>query len=603
MRERVQSEPFFAGPWSVTVSETGRLTRLEFEGIEVVRGIFVVVRDEEWGTVPPAVEITGVRADADSFDITLRAEHVSGDLDFAWSGRISGSASGVIRYEFDGEARVGFLRNRIGFVVLHPLHWAGAQCTLMHPDGSITHSRFPEAVSPQQPFLQLVSMYHEVVSEQSAGDTEVHIAFEGEIFETEDQRNWSDASFKTYGTPLSLPFPVWVRRGERIHQAVVVSLAGRAGRRAAITQVAGIPAVTIHPTTRFVWPGIGVGFALDEVLSRDFLEDLNPTHLRVDLRIHADRIEGLAGLRQAARLGVPIELALHVSPEIHEAPEALATLRVALAASAAAFAAVLVYTIGAPTTDATCFRDVARGLAAELDGAEFFVGTDDNFAELNRNPVDGFGLGASGVTFALTPQIHDVSDIAVMETIEALPAMLDTARSVGNVGRVVVSPISLKPRRNIYGTHSRPPDLASVVPPVDKRQGESFTAAWTVGALSVLVAGATRLTFFEHAGPRGLAPAGDSPPAERYPVFGVLAALSGAQAGVEVTASDPAIVSAIAFVIHDRVRIILANLTAAPHPIEVHGPGGVRTLALGPFETRIVDEPLRGSEACKRSTR
>ena len=32
--------------------------------------------------------------------------------------------------------------------------------------------------------------------------------FNGETFEMEDQRNWTDASFKTYCTPLSLPYPI-----------------------------------------------------------------------------------------------------------------------------------------------------------------------------------------------------------------------------------------------------------------------------------------------------------------------------------------------------------------------------------------------------------
>ena len=32
---------------------------------------------------------------------------------------------------------------------------------------------------------------------------EAELAFEGDIFEMEDQRNWTDASFKTYCTPLA----------------------------------------------------------------------------------------------------------------------------------------------------------------------------------------------------------------------------------------------------------------------------------------------------------------------------------------------------------------------------------------------------------------
>ena len=37
--------------------------------------------------------------------------------------------------------------------------------------------------------------------------TTVELLFEGDLFETEDQRNWTDASFKTYCTPQELGFP------------------------------------------------------------------------------------------------------------------------------------------------------------------------------------------------------------------------------------------------------------------------------------------------------------------------------------------------------------------------------------------------------------
>ena len=44
----------------------------------------------------------------------------------------------------------------------------------------------------------------------------------------EDQRNWTDASFKTYSTPLSEPIPVTVKAGTRISQADE-SVVGRHG--------------------------------------------------------------------------------------------------------------------------------------------------------------------------------------------------------------------------------------------------------------------------------------------------------------------------------------------------------------------------------------
>ena len=54
------------------------------------------------------------------------------------------------------------------------------------------------------------------------------LRFAGDLFEMEDQRNWTDGSFKIYGTPLSLPFPVEIRAGDRVRQRVTMSLEGTA---------------------------------------------------------------------------------------------------------------------------------------------------------------------------------------------------------------------------------------------------------------------------------------------------------------------------------------------------------------------------------------
>ncbi len=599
--------PLVAGPWTVTLSESGRLSHLKLEGLEVLRGVFVVVRDDEWGTIPCVVEIIDIQRGADSFDIALRAEHVGGLVDFAWTGRIMGSAAGVIRYEFEGEARSDFLRNRIGFVVLHPLHWAGTPCTLVHPDGSVTVSSFPEEVAPHQPFKHLAALHHEVLP-----GTVVEIAFEGEIFETEDQRNWSDASFKTYGTPLSLPFPVQVNRGERICQAIVVA-AVRSKLHNPITVGSidasddRVPTVTIDPSSRFAWPALGTGLALDQELRRDFLADLGLAHLRVDLRVHPDRIDGLEEFARVALTRIPIELALHLNPAItgivasdsyrtspsfYEARSLGGAL--AAIASSTTVAAVIVYTITEPTTTLESFQYVVREIATQFRETQFFVGTDDNFAELNRNPISCVEYAAGGVAFSLTPQIHDVDDRAIMETIEAMPSMIATARSLAKTDRVSVSPITLKPRRNIYGTRPRSTEESTIIaPPIDPRQGDQFTAAWMVGALSALVqVGVSRLTFFEHAGPRGLALAGDSSPTERFPVFKVFAALADVQTGVTHIASEPAKVTAVACLTEGAVRVILANLTAVFQHVEVRGLGAKQLFVLNPYETRTIDEPL-----------
>jgi hypothetical protein len=49
---------------------------------------------------------------------------------------------------------------------------------------------------------------------------------EGDTFETEDHRNWTDASFKTYVRPLALPWPYTLKAGEPVRQSVKLTLSG-----------------------------------------------------------------------------------------------------------------------------------------------------------------------------------------------------------------------------------------------------------------------------------------------------------------------------------------------------------------------------------------
>jgi hypothetical protein len=49
----------------------------------------------------------------------------------------------------------------------------------------------------------------------------------GDTFEMEDQRNWTDASYKTYVRPLGLPFPYRLTAGEIIEQAIEIRFVGQ----------------------------------------------------------------------------------------------------------------------------------------------------------------------------------------------------------------------------------------------------------------------------------------------------------------------------------------------------------------------------------------
>src|SRR5690606_30044969 len=109
--------------------------------------------------------------------------------------------------------------NRAGFCILHPASATGLPCIIEHSNGSLEKTSFPDEIMPSQPFFDVSSIVYEPTA-----DLEVSVRMSDEVFETEDQRNWTDASFKTYCRPLSRPFPYTLRKGTSFTQEIVVSV-------------------------------------------------------------------------------------------------------------------------------------------------------------------------------------------------------------------------------------------------------------------------------------------------------------------------------------------------------------------------------------------
>jgi sensor histidine kinase YesM len=65
---------------------------------------------------------------------------------------------------------------------------AGKPCRVERIDGTIIESFFPFYISAHQPFKEMRAVSHRVTE-----DLEAEVRFEGEVFEMEDQRNWTDA--------------------------------------------------------------------------------------------------------------------------------------------------------------------------------------------------------------------------------------------------------------------------------------------------------------------------------------------------------------------------------------------------------------------------
>ena len=103
---------------------------------EILRGIYAAVRNSVWGTVPAQIRNVQVKRNDGGFLLTFTSEHKQDDIDFFWTGTLTGTRQGTLKFTFDGKARSTFQRNRIGFCVLHPMReCAGQPCTIEKTTG------------------------------------------------------------------------------------------------------------------------------------------------------------------------------------------------------------------------------------------------------------------------------------------------------------------------------------------------------------------------------------------------------------------------------------------------------------------------------------
>jgi D-apionolactonase len=211
-----------AGPLSAEL-EDGNLRYIRFNGSEVLRAISYIVRDKNWGTYRPHILGLQIRQDGETFSVSYEAITSDASQRFRYRARIEGRADGSLSFAAKGEPETNFATNRTGFVVLHPIAGvAGEPCRIEHVDGSIVESKFPALVDPVQPMMDLRGLSHSFAPGLSAT-----CQMEGDTFEMEDQRNWCDASYKTYVRPLALPWPYLLPPGAPVRQRVRLTVKGR----------------------------------------------------------------------------------------------------------------------------------------------------------------------------------------------------------------------------------------------------------------------------------------------------------------------------------------------------------------------------------------
>ncbi len=478
------------------------------------------MRDRDWGTLEPElVEIS--RDHGENFAVSFRATYHNGKSKLLVNFHISAGTDGI-KVAATGAADGDFETNRAGFTVLHPASVAGRSATVHHSDGSVEESAFPDRIDPWQPFMDITALTHD------ADGLAVTCAFQGDTFEMEDQRQWGDASFKTYNRPLALSWPYQLGSGVPFSQEV--SLSWKETRTGPTVRE---PALATEST----FPEMALVLTADEATrlaaNPDDLAVVGPQrllcHLDASLGATADKIVAFANLQKVLpEIIYDLEL---VCPFESAPQQELNTFAQQIRDAGFTPESVLVCPSvdrqstppGSDWPDCPPLKDIHAASAKAFPDQTRGGGMVSFFPELNRKrpPVEMLDF----VSHGLCPIVHAADDVSVMETLEAIPHITRSARAICGETDYRIGPCTIAMRQNPYGQSTIPNANNGRVCMTDNdpRHRAAFGAAYALGlAVQLAGAGVTVWTPSGLYGPRGLFGT-DSP----WPIAALLRELAG----------------------------------------------------------------------------
>jgi len=492
--------PFSSGGWTMALTGHG-LEHVTYEGHVVAPRIFFSVRDESWHSpeIPLSYAFRANPAPPDARAATGGQVSVAGrvaGLPLAVSGTVAVLGRSLrVTFELVVEARVDVAR--AGPCVLHEPPEVGAVISAGPPLSEIS-VLVPAHISARP----IVSGFHRL--RLPADGAIVTIEFDGGTYETEDQRNWGDATFKSYCPPVSVERPLRLAPGRRaaFGATLLVEDAAPGAVRRAPVAVGATPGdlaelgacipVAKPPPIGLTHPGGELdGTALSRIaevrpafvhLLVDFEDDDWSVRLRRDLDV-AKQLAGCAVLTVDCPRGREAQLAR--------------------LASACSGVADTVFPFGSEEPITSDRLADAGRRAFEGSGIRVGAGTRGHFASLNvagRVPD-----AAEVVEVALAGAAHDDDRRALTTGPASFAAILADARRIAAGRELYLGPVGLAPTFDSWSPPGAALGVRAAWDGAHRRHASRFGAAWAVAAYAALAPlGPARVCLAGTVGGRGV---------------------------------------------------------------------------------------------------
>ena len=506
------------------------IRNIRFEGVQLIDLLYTAIRPLDWSTLKADEYSADVQIIGNDCVITIN-ESLASAIVAKTEVILSSSNTFSVGYELKGLTEYQVSRWGVCFC-LNTADWMGSSVV----SSGNTYS-LAQDISPQRVVDGVIQGLFPASNEMhfiAPDKRNLKVVSIGKVLEAEDQRNWTDNTYKIYSGSLSEPFPFLTSAGSIWKQSVNFEV----GVHESVTT----DATKILVKEIEALPSIGLQFNHDSLLTPDDLEKAFIL-LEIDhLRINEEALTSQKIATTAAN-GLILEAALLSSSD----GDALKAEVLQLSERVPAGSRLLVQREGRQVVDAA---DLPKNSSLN----SYIPGSDAFLVDLQS---DQYNFGNS-VSYSMAPTVHSFDTETIFKTLYTQQESISFAQKF-IAPQVFISPITFSMRGNPHSGHSRDQRLVYAEPEMALHIRTIEGAAWTLGSIhSLASAGAFSGSWHELFGEYGLIYS-ESGSIKFTPTFHAITAL-GAHHAHQITIATSFDNSWVAFENRETKTILVASL-------------------------------------------
>ena len=517
------------GDFSLDLSQ-GAVRNIRYKNSLIIDQLYALIRPLDWSTLKSDQHIDQIEIIDGICNIKITDSYFNTLISHTL---ITLGLENTFTVDHELEAKAEYSVNRWGVCFCLNTHdWMGAKVV-----SSAGEFQLPVDIAPQRVVdgvtLGIFPAANEMELQAADGRT-LLARSTGKILEAEDQRNWTDNTYKIYSGSLAEPLPFITSEGSSWSQSISFEV-GPSNRQSdndskiSVTEIKSLPS-------------IGLQFNESSLLAVD---DLDKAFILLDIdhvRINEESLDAQK-ISAATKNGLVVEAALFSEnglPEIHQDISELNSL-------IPAGSRILVHRQGRAIVDSTA-------LPKNNSLSVFIPGTDAYLVDLHRN---NYAFDES-VSYSMVPTVNTSDLESIFKSLQTQSESVRFAKEK-LAPQVFISPITFSTRGNPETGHAKALRSECSDPEIALRIRTIEGAAWTLGSIFALAeSGANSGTWHELFGHFGIIYQQDG--AVKFsPVFHALAALTAHHAH-ELTIARAADNSWVAFENRESGRMLVASL-------------------------------------------